>query len=1254
MANLIDSALAKIRELASSYTKRQLLGPTQQQVNNPGNEIARGIAQGVRNVFEPYAQTLGEAGYQATRFATNPTYRKAILTGGQGMSPEELQKASQFKTSQFLKPEQISNRSEILKTGSSATGKALIGAYGLTAGAPQLAGTALLGGGIQAAFAPQGQRLQAFGQGIGEAPLYSGAGKFSQDVTTRLVGKFAGKAPLLTSRIGQGAVNVGENIGFDIATGRNPLDPTNLGLSFITGAAGKPFQTGSVKANFRLDKLTMDEVVQAEDMILNPKRYLSDLGSFATRKAKEKAEKDALKQIQKQASETLDRIAGKYLPDDILNKVAGDSKKTIKALVDLNNTNGLANVANFTDTKTALRAKPDFEAEMDALQKQELLPKNIFGQNDIEMKNIEDRFQKGSAMAAAGAPKVSDDFARWVNTRRASNIEGVLKGKDFEVLDAKGQSGFLDVQAGLKKNEFKQLRSYFDNKYQELKNAGIPIRYQEDYLPQLWKNKDEEVQQVFGRNLTTKPSFTLEKLIEDYKAGIDAGLTPRFERISDLVKWYESRANKALADVGYFKGLSKDGLIAPSGKAPQDWVTLNPDRFPKYKVNLGSGQSYTGTYKAPAELAQKINNYLKEPEGNLQKVADYASAAKNRMLSFGIPGTAINAHGFNILARSFMQDPIKGTYQGVRYMLNPSSAGKYLDQNLSKAPFAIKSGLTFSSSEYKSVDEQLTKNFRTQLGEKWNEMFEQGLFDKMIPALKLQKFYDLYEGYKKSLPEDEAARQAARFTNNLFGGFNWQELGKSPDWQNILRVTFLAPDWLRTNVNLAGNAAKSVTTGITDPRLGAYRKFAATFLGTYATMNAINKIQSGHWMFENDPGHKFEIDTDSYTPDGQKRYLRVFGTAADFARVPLDVAASLAQGDPSQAGTVIRNRLSVLAQPALSALTNTDYLGNPLFGRDKYGGTMTPAQNIAGATSLAGPLLGFPSFLQSTGDVITGKKGLEQGTVAALELPLRYKGGAYTTVQKQVAPLVSGQTGKSKFDLNNKLRGQTKFSDNQLEYIRSAPSVEQGVNDIIQKREVTATLNKLKSALEDGDEVEVNRLQRILDTVVSNTSAAEISPEVQTIAAQKIKDQINKARVEASGESLNSDGKFYYINENGSVVSVETQWELPKLDLTGSSGVDKTLVSSFKSKLTARQKDVMTLWEQGQINQDQAIDEYEKLESLKKTATNITAKPKKISVPKFSVAKPAKLKAARMPKINLRSSTVTPLRSKNYKFRKKI
>lgn len=99
--------------------------------------------------------------------------------------------------------------------------------------------------------------------------------------------------------------------------------------------------------NFTMDKLTRDELVQAEEMIKYPDRFIGKISTGA------RTEKEALKVIRANGMDTLERLAAKYLPDKQLNKLKSP-EAIIKALTDLSSQNRLANVNLPGDNRVVL------------------------------------------------------------------------------------------------------------------------------------------------------------------------------------------------------------------------------------------------------------------------------------------------------------------------------------------------------------------------------------------------------------------------------------------------------------------------------------------------------------------------------------------------------------------------------------------------------------------------------------------------------------------------------------------------------------------------------------------------------------------------------------------------------------------------------------------------------------------------------------------------------------------------------------
>lgn len=788
-----------------------------------------------------------------------------------------------------------------------------------------------------------------------------------------------------------------------------------------------------------------------------------------------------------------------------------------------------------SDNSIQRTVKDDFEAEMDAMVGK-TFEKPFTGRSKIKNTPVDLPGDKATTDFATGSNAVggngikglpkesSDQFQAWVNRRRATELEGFLKKKEFKDLDNKGIEGIFEFQSGNKSGRFGDVKQYFDAKYKTLQDNKIEFDYRQDYLPQIWNNSQDEINQVFGRRLGTKPSFTLEALFKSYQEGIDKGLSPKFNNISDLVGWYEQKANKALADKNFFDYLGKDGQILPSGKAPQEWVTLDPDHFPKFLSNIGD-EKFAGTYKAPKELADVINNYLQGVRlPFLEKVANYVSKVKNITLNFGIPGTGINMHGVNILARHTLMgtggNPVSRFITAGKFMLAPNLAQKELNKSLIRGPKAIKDGLSLSAEDYSGLTKQAT-TFAQKFGKKWDSAFGAPLFEKMIPALKLSSYEELVKGGMDG-------KNAAKMVNNVYGGINWEQMGRGKDFQNLLRAVILAPDWAETTLRLGGNLAKSANLFRSDKVSRRYQTMMATILASYVAHNVVNKLTSGHYSYENEPSNMFNIQL-GYTDDGDKRYLRPYGTGLDMVRLPVEIAVGLAKGDLTGVTRLVRNRLSIPAGVAVGTLTDQDYRGNAIGyrGTDKYGNPMPVEQRVGNITSEMASLVGVPAFTRQLYRGVSGQQGLEQSLTQGAELPFRYQSGGNSKTQKFVGE-VSGAKGQELFDIKKKFQGESPFSENQKAMINQGGMP--ALDAVMNQRIVTRQSNQIKE-------------------VQKKAASGEISPEEAQKAMQEILKQpvktptqattgVNQAQAAENGV-FEYNNRYSYIDNTGKTTTID-------------------------------------------------------------------------------------------------------------------
>lgn len=592
--------------------------------------------------------------------------------------------------------------------------------------------------------------------------------------------------------------------------------------------------------------------------------------------------------------------------------------------------------------------------------------------------------------------KPADIAAKWVNTRegftnwRAADIK---KTPGLTAFDKEGMDAIIELQAGANPTKFKAIKDFTDGLFELEKKAGLlePDQYRKNYIVQLWDNTPEQIDEVFKKTVGKKAGFTKARLLEDYKTGIEAGLTPRYNRMSDLLEARFKTSQRALADKELVNDLITTGNGKTLDKAPPGWeqVDLTWENKP---------------IAVPPEVAKIVKNYTATGSQLLEKTAEFVSEAKQTILSAGIPRSGWNFHtGVNVPARAAAarKNPLGAVVDSVIWNTNPKSAETYITKTVPKdiTDGLLKAGLTISRSA-----EDAGYGFKPRAGKgkisaarnAWDKLFSEVAFDKVLPAHKLKVAWETYQNaLKKGLSSDEAFRIGAETSNTVFGGVNPQALGRNRDFQNVLRTFLLAPDWLESNIRIAGKLG-----GLANPKNWAkpeyapYKRFAVNATAMYSSFAMLNKAMSGKFPWENGEGQEFNLATGTFDERGRERMVPVFGTAFDFARIPLQLVRAIGDGDPEQIGRVLRNRLSPPASAATSLfITGEDYRGRPID---------TPME-IAGQVAQA---VGVPSQITNIIGGLTGEQTPEEVAAGVLEAPIRYRGGANTAEKRQTAELL--------------------------------------------------------------------------------------------------------------------------------------------------------------------------------------------------------------------------------------------------------
>lgn len=240
------------------------------------------------------------------------------------------------------------------------------------------------------------------------------------------------------------------------------------------------------------------------------------------------------------------------------------------------------------------------------------------------------------------------------------------------------------------------------------------------------------------------------------------------------------------------------------------------------------------------------------------------------------------------------------------------------------------------------------------------DLFTDSLFKRTIPMMKYQVY--LAHG---------ATPEAASFANEAFGEINTDAILRSRWFTDTARLAGFAPQWTEGFWRQTGRALWDTgTTGQTARKFWA----SAAMNGMYM-LQGLNLALSGHWSWQNEPGHETEVETTglmdrngySRVPNNslsgvpQRTYLDILPAWRSLITPPLETskwllaaAASTPQGqqlgldnphitgrsngvqvapapDPAKAwGSYLTNRSGLIPNTLNNLFSDTDFRGQPL------------------------------------------------------------------------------------------------------------------------------------------------------------------------------------------------------------------------------------------------------------------------------------------------------------------------------------
>lgn len=214
--------------------------------------------------------------------------------------------------------------------------------------------------------------------------------------------------------------------------------------------------------------------------------------------------------------------------------------------------------------------------------------------------------------------------------------------------------------------------------------------------------------------------------------------------------------------------------------------------------------------------------------------------------------------------------------------------------------------------------------------------FNDWLFQKLTRSFMAQGFITYAKRNIASgnfATRDEAIRQAAKETNEVFGNIQNQGIFQNKTLQDISRITLLAPNWTETQARAEarafGQAGKSaydfVRSGGKKRFIGNSARTAAIGFGLLLAFNQlVNYFTRGHSTFENEEdGHKF----DAFIPGGNRGFwFNPAEIATEFSHAAMKYYAQH-ENAVDIATHIASNKLSPLARGVKEGLSGRDYAG---------------------------------------------------------------------------------------------------------------------------------------------------------------------------------------------------------------------------------------------------------------------------------------------------------------------------------------
>jgi len=549
---------------------------------------------------------------------------------------------------------------------------------------------------------------------------------------------------------------------------------------------------------------------------------------------------------------------------------------------------------------------------------------------------------------------LEDITARRIGKETAAEMIGIrdMMQKGFDKIpEEEGWNAILRME-GTYKGELSDeseialnnMRSAFEDLRRDYIKEGIEVGKIENYIPQRWKQSDEEVARVFSDYVRKNPAAAKTRTFKNYADGMAYGLTPKYTHPAPLYAEYVRDFETATANTRFVKELQEQKLIVPESVARaknyKGYEKITAEGFPRssYKIPGKGGKPdviVRGDFYAKKEVADSINRmFRKQDYGKLgkffERTGDISQSFQRAAFAGGAPGTPINAFVAAHIDRNVKAGNVQPIKALVQSMSDPATR-KIFEDNIDRIirmqenSYIIDPNLSLKT----LIGNEAVKGF----GPKFEKIMEDPTFKRFLPLIQLDAYSRIEDKLVASgMDLNQAAARATEAVRAFHGGTDAIKMrGKNILVEDIKRTFLLAPTYREFLGNFFFNAVKSLKNPLSEES----RPFVKYLIGTAATyyiFNEANKAFNGRDMKDNPPWTKDKL----LIPIGEDEHVGIpFATGTGILKGAFRSGKELVEVDlPGAKKEAVSTAIALWLQPIHELLKNEDYWDNEIVSED--------------------------------------------------------------------------------------------------------------------------------------------------------------------------------------------------------------------------------------------------------------------------------------------------------------------------------